>query len=389
MSRTDRDQIVEICGTAVSPPDDVVKSAMLVADTAAGDRTAFILSVRNFYRPRSARRCARFANRVVRPRFSSHRRVQHHTVSHISTTAVMSASPARSASTRAGISTGIGQSAIGRPPVAGSVSASMTTTNSARPVRATPAVPRSTPSARARQGIVVSRTDHRGSRRVLFGRTSPRSSLGVPRRGVPRSTRSTVHRRFHHAVGVDPRGHSNVAALTFETIEDAVIGLDALDLQGDSTGELLRCRHFSHRNQSIGLREQLVACRRQQRRPTRVTTSMCAPVVAPSPNAPANLGAAASVLERCVAFTAAPSDVFDAFSRPEPRRSRWRYNFATNMPFGGRPCLHLTYRHQTRLDQIIARRSIVEHRNNAMHTLDNSNRIHTTNRVRGCHTVSR
>ena len=47
------------------------------------------------------------------------------------------------------------------------------------------------------------------------------------------------------------------------------------------------------------------------------------------------------------------------------------------------PCLHLTHRHQTRLDQIIARRSIVEHRNNAMHTLDNSNRIHTTNHREG------
>ena len=42
MFRTDRDQIVEIGETAVSPPDDVVKFAMLVADGATGDRTATV-----------------------------------------------------------------------------------------------------------------------------------------------------------------------------------------------------------------------------------------------------------------------------------------------------------------------------------------------------------
>ena len=47
------------------------------------------------------------------------------------------------------------------------------------------------------------------------------------------------------------------------------------------------------------------------------------------------------------------------------------------------PRLHLAHCHQTRLDQIIARSSTVAHRNDAMHTLDNSNRIHTPNHKQG------
>ena len=43
------------------------------------------------------------------------------------------------------------------------------------------------------------------------------------------------------------------------------------------------------------------------------------------------------------------------------------------------PRLHLTDRHQSRLDQIIARRSIIAHRNNLLHPPANRNRIHTPN----------
>ncbi len=47
------------------------------------------------------------------------------------------------------------------------------------------------------------------------------------------------------------------------------------------------------------------------------------------------------------------------------------------------PRLHLTHRHQTRLDQIIGRRHVVADRNDAVHTLGHSGGIHTSNSTQG------
>ena len=121
----------------------------------------------------------------------------------------------------------------------------------------------------------------------------------------------------------------------------------------------------------------------------RVTTSMWAAVVAPSPNAPASSGVAASVLERCVTFAAAPSDDFEAFATRASTKPP-DDNFATSAACwaSAHAC---TSRTATRPDSIRSSDADTSSRTATMRCTRSATAAESIRRTvrRGCHTVDR
>ena len=206
-------QIVEVGSPAVAPPHDVMQLASVVVHVAARDPHVS-------YRPRNARRCARFASRVDRPRSSTPGACS--TTPLRTTTAWTSPSPASSAITRAGTSTGIDHSAAG--PSTSVASASITTTNSGRPALApTP------PSASAASAWAArNRCFSTGSSRTELGCRFGEQRLGrTPQPGVETHSHDRIETppKVPHPLVVDPRRKPRVAPLPFETTH-AVVGLE-------------------------------------------------------------------------------------------------------------------------------------------------------------------
>ena len=178
--------------------------------------------------------------------------------------------------------------------------------------------------------------------------------------------------------------------MTFETI-DAVVGLDAFHLDGHPTSELLRRRHLSNCHQTVGACEQCAALRRSQ--------------LGSGAGDDIDVRSRRRAVTQRVRQHGCRRECPGALRRPHRRtqrrlRRRRHPGFGESVSrqlrhqnglLGVGPGLHLADRDQTRLDQIIARRSVIAHGNDVLHTLGNSNRIHTPDHREGvshsCRTV--
>ncbi len=116
---------------------------------------------------------------------------------------------------------------------------------------------------------------------------------------------------------------------------------------------------------------------------------MSAAVVAPSLKAPASFGVAPNVLDRFVVFAAAAKDAFRRLCHTAFGEALLREFGDECGVLGVGPGLNFADSDQAGFDQIIVSAGVVADRNDAVHTLGNTNGIHTSNSRIGCHRVSR